>query len=498
MADEVDQLRRRALAQVGRLLRGKYTLDALLGIGGMAAVFAATHRNGRRVAVKMLHPELGLNPEVVARFLREGYAANKVGHPGAVAVLDDDVDGEIPFVVMELLLGESVEALWQSKQNRLPVQQVLVIADQLLDVLAAAHKGGIVHRDIKPDNLFLTRDGSLKVLDFGIARVRENTGSVSVTRTGNLYGTPAFMSPEQALGRARDIGAASDLYSTGATLFTLLSGAYVHDADSPNEMLVRTATQPARSLAAVAPELPAPVVSVVAKALAFDRAERWPDAHAMQEAVRDAHMSVYGTKLPHRAPSIAPVAPLEPPLEVARHGAANRSGPVERATAEPVDRPLAAMTAPPTTTSSPGRRRASRLAAAGGVALVALIGLVLGLIRLRSGTSVGDLAATNAVSTLSTASPPPPGQGTAASPNEGTAQPMPPPTFEAPEDSSPAASSRTTHGSTHGSRSHATAPASASAAAAPSASVSASASVPPPPLPPAPTLPPKRDPLLSQ
>src|SRR5262249_27291287 len=136
-------------------------LDALLGVGGMAAVYAGTHRNGKRGAVKVLHPELARSAEARARFLREGYVANTVGHPGAVSVIDDDTteDGLV-FMVMELLEGSTLDALAAaSPGGTLPLDVVLKAADDLCDVLAAAHDKGIVHRDIKPENLFLARDG---------------------------------------------------------------------------------------------------------------------------------------------------------------------------------------------------------------------------------------------------------------------------------------------------------------------------------------------------
>ncbi len=170
MLDPSD-LAMRAQARVGSTLHGKYRIDSVLGIGGMGVVYAATHRNTKRFAVKMLHAELSHNADIRTRFLREGYAANSVGHPGTVSVLDDDVaeDGAA-FLVMELLDGAGVEDLCEKYRGRLPVRASVVIVEQLLDVLASAHVRGIVHRDIKPANIFLTRDGTLKVLDFGMRR----------------------------------------------------------------------------------------------------------------------------------------------------------------------------------------------------------------------------------------------------------------------------------------------------------------------------------------
>src|SRR5262249_17360695 len=139
----------RARGRLGMVLQDKWTLDGLLGVGGMAAVYAATHRNGKRVAVKMLHSDLSQHEEVKKRFLQEGYAANTIQHEGAVSVLDDDVapDGSA-FIVMELLEGETVEQRWERGGQRLPVRDVLAIGEQMLEVLAAAHAKNVVHRDI--------------------------------------------------------------------------------------------------------------------------------------------------------------------------------------------------------------------------------------------------------------------------------------------------------------------------------------------------------------
>jgi serine/threonine-protein kinase len=289
-----DELAARARARVGTVLRAKYRLDRVLGFGGMGAVYAATHRNGKEFAVKVLHPELSLRPDVRTRFLREGYVANTVKHAGAVAVLDDDVaeDGAA-FLVMELLDGDTVEGLWARAAGKLPLALVTGMAMQLLDVLAAAHARGVVHRDIKPANLFLTTTGHLKVLDFGIARLK-NWAVTDATRTGLMLGTPAFMAPEQAAGQTNAIDAQSDLWSAGATMFALASGQFVHGAENAQQIVIRTATQPAPSLASVLPDVPPSLGEVVDRALAFDKAERWANAAAMREALRSAWREVLG------------------------------------------------------------------------------------------------------------------------------------------------------------------------------------------------------------
>jgi serine/threonine-protein kinase len=288
-----DELKRQAEERVGTILEGKWRLDALLGVGGMACVYSATHRNTKRVAVKLLHPHLSFDRSIRERFLREGYAANRVKHPGVVVVHDEDTTQEgAAFLVMELLEGEGVGERWQRHGCRLPPEEVMSLADQLLDTLAAAHEKGIVHRDIKPENLFVTGDGQLKVLDFGIARLRELSGSISATRTGSMLGTPAFMAPEQAKGRWNEVDALTDLWAVGATMFTLITGEYVHQGNTANEMLALTITRPARSIGSLTPDLHPALVALVDKALAYHKHERWSDAGAMRKALSIARIEV--------------------------------------------------------------------------------------------------------------------------------------------------------------------------------------------------------------
>ena len=289
----------RAERRVGSTLL-KWRLDALLGVGGTAAVYAATHHNRSRVALKILHRELSAIPELRTRFLREAYVANSVAHEGAVQVLDDQIseEGE-PVLVMQLLEGQSLDAL-QTSRGVLAPDEALWFADQILDVLAAAHARGIIHRDIKPQNLFVTRAGALKVLDFGVARLFD--GTASMTATGVLVGTPAFMPPEQAGGRISEIGPPSDLWAVGATVFTLLSGRFVHEAENAQQHTIRAAVFPARSLAKVRPDLPAPLVEWVDRSLAFDMNRRFQTAPEMREALGRAR-----TKMAAKAGAPAPV-----------------------------------------------------------------------------------------------------------------------------------------------------------------------------------------------
>ncbi|MFT3768180.1 MAG: protein kinase [Minicystis sp.] len=267
---------------------------------------------------------------------------------------------------MELLRGETLRARCRRSGGRLPCREVLALGHQLLSVLAAAHAAGVVHRDIKPDNLFLTSDRVLKVLDFGIARIEDDPG-VLATATGTRLGTPAFMPPELALGRTAEIDARTDLWSAGATLFQLLSGQIVHDAESAAEIVVRAATQPARSLAAVAPEVPAEVVSLVDRALAFARDDRWPSAHAMAEAIEAAHVALHGEPISPDALGPAPevddlherCSDTEPASEESTRASATKRDAMVASTV-----PYSSASRPRTTVpepSEPGSRSISRL-----------------------------------------------------------------------------------------------------------------------------------------
>jgi serine/threonine protein kinase len=268
-------------ARVGTTL-GKWKLDRLIGVGGMASVYAASHRNGAVAALKILHPEFARRADARTRFMREAYIANRAG-PGAVRVLDDDVDDEgAPYLVMELLTGEAVDARARRMGGRLKVLEVLWIAHEMLTTLEVAHAQGIIHRDLKPENLFWTVDDTLKVLDFGIARLHANTTERTVA--GMVMGTPDFMAPEQALGRTDEMDGRTDIFATGAIMFNLLTGRDVHPRTDKNP-LVQAATTRAVSIGDVDSTLPREVVAVVDRALQFERDARYPSAKAMRDDI---------------------------------------------------------------------------------------------------------------------------------------------------------------------------------------------------------------------
>ncbi len=293
------------LLRVGTWLDDEWRIDARLARGGVATVYAATHRDGRAAAVKVLHAELSNHDEVRRRFAQEGYLANQVEHARVVRVIGDGtVDGQ-PYLVMDLLVGEHLDERRNRLGGRLSAAEVVHLAVEILKVLEAAHAKGIVHRDIKPDNVYLTTDGRVMVLDFGIARMRQTLRSEE-TATGLLLGTAEFMSPEQALGRSREIDEKVDIWGVGATMFMLLAGEAVHPGETIGDILRATAATPARPLGFVSQDVPPFLSVVVDRALAFDKNARWPTARAMREALERC-----AKNLSSRAPSgvFAPVVP---------------------------------------------------------------------------------------------------------------------------------------------------------------------------------------------
>jgi serine/threonine protein kinase len=370
------EINEHANQRVGMVLNQKYTLHRLIGSGGMASVYEASHRNGHRVAIKILHPHLAERADVCGRFLREGYVANRVEHPGAVRVLDDDVaeDGSV-FLVMELLSGTTLDERCKQAGGLLPVREVCDLAYRLLEVLAAAHEKGVVHRDIKPENLFLTDDGALKVLDFGIARLLENTELHSATKTGVMLGTPAFMAPEQALGHSSDVDGQTDLWAVGATMFALMTGKFVHDAETLEEMMVRAGSMQARRVRSVADHVPPPIAAVVDTAVAFHKVDRWADAWDMSSRLYDAYLFSFGDPILPQSTAFrpAPLPPAAPPAASIRpRPLGPTSGP-----ARTIAR-LAPRSAPPLSTTIGSSRERPRRPRRSSIPAYALVLFALG------------------------------------------------------------------------------------------------------------------------
>jgi serine/threonine-protein kinase len=291
---------------VGYVLCERWRICKWIGAGGMGTVFEAEHRNGNRVAIKVLHRERRTHPEFRKGFLREGVLTNRVGHPDVVRIFDDGetTEGDV-FLVMELLEGENLER--QRRKHPLSVREVLRIADRVLDVLEVAHAKGVVHRDIKPSNILLVaRDGAVKVLDFGIASLSEMSTRSMLSLPSSLGspGTPSFMAPEQARGASNRIDCRTDLWALGATMFTLLTGRLVHEEQSAEATLVAAATVPCRLIGSLRGDLPMCVTDLVDRALSFEQEKRFEHAAEMRSVLLRSLDRCYSDALRCSSPSV--------------------------------------------------------------------------------------------------------------------------------------------------------------------------------------------------
>ena len=270
----------------GDLLAGRYELREELGRGAMGVVFRAWDRElGEPLALKLLRAEhAALNPSALERFRQELRLARRITHPNVVRTHDLGEDGGVYFITMELVEGASVAALLE-RDGRLPVAAAVAIARQLCRALDVAHATGVVHRDIKPQNLVLDGRGFLKVMDFGIARLTDGSleGAAALTATGFVIGTPRYMAPEQLLGEPVDHRA--DIWAAGAVLFECLTGRPVFDAPSVVALAARHLQDTAADPRSIVPEIPEPVAAAVLRALARNPAERWPTAGEMELAL---------------------------------------------------------------------------------------------------------------------------------------------------------------------------------------------------------------------
>ena len=276
-----DPLLDRLIAAVGT----QYLVDAEIGRGGMAVVYRATDlRLNRRVAIKVLPPELAFNADVRERFLREAQTAAQLSHPGIVPIYTVDEREGIVYFVMALVDGESLAERLE-REPRLPVSDARRVLAAVAEALAYAHTQGVVHRDVKPDNIMLDRaTGRPMVTDFGIARAAQ--GDTRLTVTGVAIGTPAYMSPEQALGE-RELDGRSDIYSLGVIGYRLLAGETPFKASNTPAMLVKHVSETPRPLTMLRPDTPAALAHAIARALAKKPEERWPDAATFRDAILD-------------------------------------------------------------------------------------------------------------------------------------------------------------------------------------------------------------------
>jgi serine/threonine protein kinase len=273
---------------VGRTVAGKYKLTRCIGQGGMGTIFEAEHSLiGNRVAVKLLHEPFAAKREPVQRLYREAQATGVIGHPNIIKVHDvGETEEGVPFLVMELLEGESLGDHIERNGPR-PLGFVLDVAIQMLSALNAAHQAGIIHRDLKSDNVFLLRTDDealrIKILDFGISKIAtpESEG-LKLTQTGTLLGTPYYMSPEQASGKS-DLDYRIDIYAAGVIIHEALLGVVPHRADNYNALLIEIITEDVEPFRYMRPDIPPRLEAAVLKALARSRDERWANALDLME-----------------------------------------------------------------------------------------------------------------------------------------------------------------------------------------------------------------------
>lgn len=272
----------------GTLLADKFRIERLLGAGAMGEVYAIRHELTRhRRALKLLHASVRMVPDIVRRFLDEASAAGRAGNAHLVETFDAGIlpSGE-PYVVMELLDGETLSAVLE-RQGPLAVADAAEWVAQAAEGIDAAHRSGIIHRDLKPDNLFLTqREGRpfVKILDFGVSKFATESGSMSQTRAGMMYGSPAYMSPEQLTGSV-DIDPRTDVFALGVVLFQGLTGKLPFDGPTLEALAVRILAGVPTPIESLRPDLPPPLVAVVARALAPQPAHRFPSAGALADAL---------------------------------------------------------------------------------------------------------------------------------------------------------------------------------------------------------------------
>ncbi len=280
---------------IGRLIDNKYEIQNRLGGGGMGVVYTARHAlMNRTVAIKVLHPHLasGQDDEFFKRFLREAQTSSKLSHPNCITIFDFGIDGEYPFLVMELKQGRSLKQLLK-EHAPLSIQRTVNLLSQVCAGMEEAHHLGIVHRDIKPDNIIVTERGNGEeqavVLDFGIAKIiGGSTEATSMTQTGGIIGTPQYMAPEQVLGKELD--ARCDVYALGVVLYEMLSGEVPFEADSAMALMMKHLNQEPISIRKLNSELQIPkaVDKVLEKVLKKDPSERYESVRDFRRALEEA------------------------------------------------------------------------------------------------------------------------------------------------------------------------------------------------------------------
>lgn len=291
---------------IGRSLNGRYKIDALLGQGGMSAVYKATDPNLKRVvAIKLIHPHLSTDTDFVYRFKKEAAAVAALRHQNIVQVFDFNTDNDVNYMVLEFVPGETLQDRLKhlkSSNTKMPVDQAIRIILNVCDALSYAHKLGIIHRDIKPANIMLDLHGQAILMDFGIVKILDDT---SHTATGAVVGTARYMSPEVIRSEVPD--ERSDLYSLGVTFYEMLSGDPPFDAPSAMSLLMRHLNDPVPDLKTKREDLPPELIRIVNKSLEKDRENRYRSAGEMAGDLRRLLSTLETVPVPIASPAPKPV-----------------------------------------------------------------------------------------------------------------------------------------------------------------------------------------------
>ncbi|WP_182897259.1 Stk1 family PASTA domain-containing Ser/Thr kinase [Microbispora sp. H10830] len=323
---------------VGQLLDGRYRVESRIARGGMASVYLALDvRLDRTVAVKVMHRSLAEDPQFVRRFIGEAKSVASLSHPNIVQVFDQGTDGAHVYLSMEYVPGRTLRDVLR-RRGRLPAREALEMVIPVLAALGAAHQAGLIHRDVKPENVLLADDGRVKVVDFGLARAIEATNQ---TKTGMMIGTIGYMSPEQVTTGTAD--ARSDVYAAGIMLFELLTGRQPYAGETPMSIAYRHVHETVPAPSSIVPELPPPIDALVAAATDKDPAARPADATAMLVAAVEVHRTLpkTGHTGAHAAPHGAPDTGAHSGIRTGAHrtmppaGGASSFGTAQHALAEP-------------------------------------------------------------------------------------------------------------------------------------------------------------------
>jgi len=302
-----------AQLKTGDVVASRYRIENLLGVGGMATVFAATETDTeRRVAIKVLNEVLRRHPTIPKRFLQEARAARALTTPFAVKVegTGELADGT-PYILMEFLDGMDLAAAARQAGGKLPVDRALYLADQIAEALQDAHSRGVLHRDLKPENVFVvsTPVGEMiKVMDFGIYKILAPGEANKITVTGTTVGTPQYMPLEQLRG-VKDLDGRVDIYALGVLLFEMLAGLRPFDGFSYEEVIMKVATQTAPSLASYRADLPASLVDVIMRGMARDRNQRIASMDQLRQELRP----YWSGHRPDFTPYAQPATPISNP-----------------------------------------------------------------------------------------------------------------------------------------------------------------------------------------